>query len=187
MRQRFVIDPDRTKPSAEPSARVKQIVLVLALALTGVAGIHSLYPQGNAAADGSRNGDQPNAAPDALAQVLPNAQVLPDATAHAPPMIPSTNSLYTPTADAEQATGGSIPAQSSAGSPAQSPIPENQEPTPSEQPSGKVAEKSPSPKHKVARHRSNREAGPFAAYPNRDFRAWAWNSQRASPSPFFHF
>jgi hypothetical protein len=181
------MDPDRTKPSPEPTARVKKIALVLAVALTGVAGIHSLYSQGNAAADGSLNGDQPNAAPHALAQVLPNAQVLPEAAAYPPPMVPSTRSLYTPTVYAEQATGGSIPAEGTAVSSAPSQIPETQERTASEQPSGKVAEKSPSPKHKVARHRSNREAGPFAAYPNRDFGAWAWNSQRASPSPFFHF
>jgi len=179
MRQRFVIDPDQIKPRSEPSARVKQIALVLALALTGVAGLHSLYPQGNAAADGSRDGDRPNAAPHALAQVLPDAAT--DSLA----MVPSTNSLHTLTANAEQATGGSIPAESSAVSPAQSQIPENQERTPSEQPSGKVAEKSPTPKQKVARHRSNREAGPFAAFPYRDPRAWAWNSQRSSP--FFHF
>jgi hypothetical protein len=181
MRQRFVINPDLTKARSEPSARVKKIALVLALALTGVTGIHSLYPQGNAAADGSRNGDRPNEAPHALAQVLP------DAAADALPMVPSTNSLQTLTADAEQPTGGSVPAESSAAAPAQSQIPENQERTASEQPSGKIVEKSPSPKQKVARHRSNREAGPFAPYPYRDFRAWAWNSQRPSPSSFFHF
>jgi hypothetical protein len=181
MRERFVLDPDRTKPRPEPTARVKKIALGLVVALTGVAGVHSLYPHGNAAADASRNGDQPNATPQALAQVLP------DAAARPQPMVPSTNSLYTPTADAEHATGGSIRAESSAASPAQSEITETQERTPSEQPSGKVAEKTSSPKQKVARHRSNREAGLFAPSPNRDFRAWAWNSQRPSPSPFFHF
>jgi len=180
MRQRFTLDPDRTKPRPEPPERVKRILLVLALALTGAAGIHSLYTQDNAAADGSRIGDQPNAAPQALAQVLPDAAADPVA------MVPSGNSLHAPTADAGQATGGSIPAQSSAVPPAQSRIAENQEPTPSEQASGNGAEKSHSPKHKVARHRSNRESGASAAYQYRE-RAWAWNSQRPSPSPFFHF
>ena len=181
MRQRFVIDPDQTKPRPEPSARVKQIALVLALALTGVAGLHSLYPQGNAAADGSRDGDQPDTAPPALAEVLP------DVAADPLPMVLTTNSPQMLTADVAQATGGSIPAESSAVSPAQSEITETQERTPSEQPSGKVAEKTSSPKQKVARHRSNREAGLFAPNPYRDFRAWAWNSQRPAPSPFFHF
>jgi hypothetical protein len=186
MRQRFLLDPDRTKPKPAPHSRVKQIGLVLALALTGLAGIHSLYPQGNAA-DAGRSGDRPNAAPQALAQILADAQVLPDAAADRLPMVASANALQAPTPDAERPTGGSIPAQSSAVSPAQSRIAENQEPTPSEQASGNGAEKSHSPKQKVARHRSNREAGPFAPYPYRDFRAWAWNSQRPSPSPFFHF
>jgi hypothetical protein len=182
MRQRFVLDPDRTKPRPERPARVKRILLVLALALTGAAGIHSLYTQDNAAADGSRIGDQPNAAPQALAQVLPDAAADPVAM-----MITSGNSLHAPTADAGQAPGASIPAQSGAVPPAQSRIAETPEPAPSEQASGNGAEKSHSPKHKVARHRSNREAGASAAYPYRDFRAWAWNSQRPSPSPFFHF
>jgi hypothetical protein len=172
MRERFVIDPDRTKPRSEPYAAARKIALILALALTGVAGIHSLYPQGNAAADASRSSDRPNTL----------AQVLPAAAADPMPVVASANSLHGPAVEAERATGGQIPAESSAAGQLQ--VPENQGRASPEQPPGKVAEASPSPKQKVARHRSNRESSPYAY---RDNRSWAWYSQRPSASPFFHF
>jgi hypothetical protein len=177
MREKFVIDPDRTKLRSEPAAIVRKVALVLALALTGVAGIHSLYPQGNAAADASRSGERLNPAPNTLAKVVP------DVAADPVPVVVSTSSLHAPMAEAEQATGRSIPAGSSAAGRPQAP--ENQTQTSPEPPPGKVAEASPSPKQKVARHRSNRDS--YAPYQYRDNRSWAWYSQRPAASPFFHF
>jgi len=180
MRQKFVIYPDRTNLRSEPSAKGRKVAVVFVLAVTGVVGMHALYPQDNAAAGGSHVGDRSSPAPIALAQVPPDAATDPT------PNVPSTNALQTLTVDAEQATTGSVPAQSGAVSPGLSQIAQNEGRSASEPPPGKIAEASPPPKQKVARHRSS-AAGGYAQYTNRDYRAWGWYAQRPSPSPFFRF
>lgn len=177
MRERFFIDPDRTRPRSEPYAGARKAVLVIALALTGVAAIHSLYPQDNAAADPTRGTDLTTPAPTTLTQVLPAA------TANPTPAVPSTNSLHALTVAAEQTTSGAGALES--GTAGQLQVSETQGRT-AEQPSAKV-EASPAPKQKTVRHRSNREVNPYAQYGYRDNRSWAWYSQRPTASPFFHF
>jgi len=146
--------------------------------------MHALYLRDDAAADGGHVGDEPNRSPSALAQIVPNAAANPMAM----PIVPSMNSSHALTMGAAPETSGPIPTESSALSPGQDQIPETQGPenrerSASEQSPGKVAGKSPSPKQKVARHRSNGAGGPNAQY---TYRAWAWY-QRQPPSPFFRF
>jgi hypothetical protein len=176
MRERFVIDPDRTKPRSEPYAAARKVALILALALTGVAGIHSLYPQGNAAADARRSGDRPTPAPNTLAPTLAATNPMPVAS--------PTNSAQALRVEAQQPAAGSILAESRAA--AQLQAPENQGRISPEQPPAKVAEASPPPKQKAVRHRSTREAAAYAPYGYRENRSWAWYSQRPA-APFFHF
>jgi len=183
MRQKFVIYPHRTKLRPEPSA-TRRVVLVFVLAVTGAVGMHALYLRDDAAAGGNHLGDRPNRSPSALAQVVPNAAANPMAI----PIVPSMNSSHALTMDAAPETSGPIPTESSAQSPGRDQIaetqgPENRERSASEQSPGKVAGKSPSPKRRVARHRSNGVDGPYAQY---TYRASAWY-QRQPPSPFFRF
>jgi hypothetical protein len=193
MRQKFVIYPDRTKVRSEPSA-MRRVVLVFVLAVTGTVGLHALYLQDDAGAEGSHLGDRPSRSANALAQVVPDAVpdavpgAVPGAVANPIPVVPSTNSSHALTMDAAPATSGSMPTESGAASPGQLQIaetqgPENRERPASEQSPGKVAGKSPSPKQKAARHRSNGAGGPYAQY---TYGAWAWY-QRQPPSRFFRF
>jgi hypothetical protein len=149
--------------------------------VTGIVGMHALYPQDDAAADWNHSGDRPNQTPSTLAQVLPHAAVDPI------PIVPSTNSSLTIVS--VRAANGSIPVEGGAVSLDEFQNPEHQSPenhqrVPSDQPPGKVPEKSPSPKQKVARHRSNEAGSGYAQY---TYGAWPWYSQRTSPSPFFRF
>jgi hypothetical protein len=177
MRQKFVIYPDRTK--SEPSA-MRRVVLVFVLAVTGAVAMHTLYPQDGAGADGSHIGDRPSRSANALAPAAPGAAANPI------PTVPSTNSSHALTMGATLATSGSMPTESGAAGQlqiAETQGPENRERPASEQSPGKVAGKSPSPKQKAARHRSNGAGGPYAQH---TYGAWAWY-QRQPPSPFFRF
>jgi hypothetical protein len=183
MRQRFVIYPDRMTLRSEPSARRKKIAVVFVLAATAIVGMPELYPQDDAAADWNHSDDRPNQTPSTLAQVLPHAAANPI------PIVPPTNSSHALTIDSVWAANGSIPVEGGAVSLDEFQNPEHQSPenrqrVPSDQPPGKVPEKSPSPKQKVARHRSNEAGSGYAQY---TYGAWPWYSQRTSPSPFFRF